>query len=109
MEFDKFENKHIGERCFILGCAPSLRDEDLSLLKDETVFICNRAYKSIEMLGLPSYDYYVLTDPTVYLDIGRDKEFSSIATPRFYSDGVGNCIRQGGCKADFVEQKKMNG
>lgn len=35
---ERFRNIHLGERCFILGNGPSLKDFDLSLLADEFVF-----------------------------------------------------------------------
>lgn len=38
----KFHNMHLGERCFVLGNGPSLKDVNFSLLKDEFVFTCNR-------------------------------------------------------------------
>jgi len=47
MYFDQFKNKHQGERCFILGNSPSLQEESLSLLKDETVFIVNKGYREL--------------------------------------------------------------
>ena len=37
----RFRNIHSGERCFILGNGPSLKDVDLSLLADEFVFTVN--------------------------------------------------------------------
>ena len=37
----KFNNIHKGERCFILGNGPSLREVDLGLLENEFVFTCN--------------------------------------------------------------------
>ena len=37
----KFKNCHEGERCFILGNGPSLREVDLSFLADEVVFSVN--------------------------------------------------------------------
>jgi len=38
----RFKNKHQGKRCFIIGNGPSLKDENLSLLKDEYVFTVNQ-------------------------------------------------------------------
>lgn len=35
------KNKYKGERCFILGNGPSLKQHDLSLLKDEFIFFTN--------------------------------------------------------------------
>ncbi len=37
----KYHNTHVGERCFILGNGPSLRNVNLSLLEDEFVFSVN--------------------------------------------------------------------
>ena len=37
----KYHNTHVGERCFILGNGPSLKDVNLSLLEDEFVFSVN--------------------------------------------------------------------
>ena len=37
----RFKDIHEGERCFILGNGPSLKEVDLSLLKDEAVFTVN--------------------------------------------------------------------
>ena len=38
------KNKHKGERCFILGSSPSIKDEDLKPLKNEIVFALNNFY-----------------------------------------------------------------
>ena len=35
-------NSHLGERCFIIGNGPSLKPEDLDMLKDEFCFAANR-------------------------------------------------------------------
>ena len=39
---EKFKNIHAGERCFIMGNGPSIKNIDLSLLKDEYVFGVNQ-------------------------------------------------------------------
>lgn len=43
-DMSKFKDRHKGERCFIMGNGPSLREMDLSKLKGETVFACNLIY-----------------------------------------------------------------
>ena len=40
-----FKDKHKGQRCFIIGNGPSLRVEDLELLKDEITFASNYIFK----------------------------------------------------------------
>ena len=67
MEWEPFNNKHKGERCFILGNAPNLVQENLNLLKDETIFITNRGYKAREH-GLTHYNYHVVVDQKFYDD-----------------------------------------
>lgn len=44
----KLKNSHKGERCFLIGNGPSLKAEDLELLKDEICFGCNMIYKIFE-------------------------------------------------------------
>ena len=42
---------HRGERCFIIGNGPSLKEMDLSPLRDEFTFGLNRAYLMFDKLG----------------------------------------------------------
>ena len=58
--FDDYNNKYSGQRCFILGSGPSLIEENLSLIKNEKIFIVNRGYKALQH-GLNNYDFYVCT------------------------------------------------
>ncbi len=47
---------HKGERCFVIGNGPSLREMDLSPLSGEVTFGLNRIYLLFERLGfIPSY------------------------------------------------------
>lgn len=51
-----FHNIHKGKRCFIVANGPSLKDTDLSLLKDEYTFGMNRIYLNAEKSGfLPKF------------------------------------------------------
>jgi len=81
--FKNLENKYNGERCFIIGSGPSLIKENLSLLKNEKIFIVNRAYKALEH-GLTHYDFHVCVDKRVYeehfIEIQNNTKF-----PRFYN------------------------
>jgi hypothetical protein len=43
-----------GERCFIIGNGPSLKNTDLSKLRDETTFGLNRIYLLFPELGFPT-------------------------------------------------------
>ena len=77
-----YKNKYNGERCFIIGSGGSLKKEKLEYLKNEHIFIVNRAYKALE-IGLPHFDFYVCVDKKVYkdhsLEIQKNSKF-----PRFY-------------------------
>lgn len=104
MKFDSFYNKHNGERCFILGNAPSLADEDLSVLKNENVFVVNRGYLAKD-LGLLDYTYYVCADENVYNS--APKEIQSLVTvPRFYHHKIYKSKNY--AKEDFVPIKKSH-
>jgi hypothetical protein len=54
---------HSGERCFIVGTAPSLRNTNLSLLNGEIVFGVNSLYKAIDGF---SCMYYAVSDAEVW-------------------------------------------
>lgn len=47
----QLRNTYLGQRCFIIGSGPSLRDVDFSLLKGETLFGVNKSYKLYDMFG----------------------------------------------------------
>ncbi len=81
--FDDYHNKYNGKRCFIIGSGPSLIRENLSLIKNEKIFIVNRAYKALEH-GLSHYDFYVCTDKRVYEENSSEIQ-KNTKFPRFYS------------------------
>jgi hypothetical protein len=61
-----FKNCHKGDRCFIIGNGPSLKNQDLSYLKDELTFVMNAFFKHpINLIWEPTY--YFLADP-IYFD-----------------------------------------
>lgn len=60
----KFKDKHLGERCFILGTGPSLNnllENDIDNLKNEVVFAVNSIYKS-KIVDEITPTYYSLFD-----------------------------------------------
>lgn len=57
----QFKNKHAGERCFILGLGPSLKNNNLELIKNEKVFALNSFYKYLEGASIEP-DYYFMID-----------------------------------------------
>lgn len=61
----KFENKHHGKRCFIIGNGPSLKHHDLSKLTNEFVFTVNYMMKS-EHYATLNPNYHLFFDPVVF-------------------------------------------
>lgn len=86
MSFSLYKNKFKGKRCFIIGNAPSLKNENLSLLKNEQIFICNKGYNAID-IGLPHFNFYVLADAGV-ARTSFDEIEKNIQCPKFYSSVV---------------------
>lgn len=61
---ENYRNKHMGERCFIIGNGPSLNKEDLEKLDSEITFACNRIYVMFDNLKWRP-TYYSCQDPTI--------------------------------------------
>jgi len=68
MKFDKVDNKFKGKRCFILGSAPSILEEDLSLLQNDYVMTLNNSFQLIDY-GLKKYQFYNVNDPVSYKEL----------------------------------------
>ncbi len=61
----ELKDKHKGKRCFILGSGPSIKKEDLKLLKNEIVFALNNFYVHEDFAEIMSgdKDKYYMTAP----------------------------------------------
>ena len=107
MQFEQFKNKHLGQRCFILGCAPSLKNENLQLLKDEIVIICNKGFLAVEQLNLPKFDYFFCADGVVYKELYKKykQELDKISVPKFYASKVAE-VSKINIQEDYVCFKK---
>lgn len=75
-----YKDRHIGERCFIIGNGPSLRDTDLSLLEQEVTFGLNRIYLLFPELGFPTT--YLLSVNTLVIEQCWE-EFRELEIPKF--------------------------
>jgi len=76
------KDKHQGERCFIIGNGPSLRNTDLLLLKDEVTFGLNRIYLLFDQLGFAT-TYYVAVNRLVIEQCAH--EIVRLPCPKFIS------------------------
>jgi len=58
------KNRFSGQRCFIIGNGPSLRNTDMRFLKDEYTIGTNRIYLNYENMGFES-TFYCAVNPNV--------------------------------------------
>lgn len=75
-------DSHRGKRAFVIGNGPSLRDTDLSLLRDEFTFGLNRIYLMFPSLGFQTSCLVSVNDLVVQQCAN---EMRSLTTPRFFS------------------------
>jgi Protein of unknown function DUF115 len=78
----RFHNFHRGERCVIIGNGPSLKNTDMSLLKNIPTFGLNRIYLMFEELGFNT-TYLAVVNNYVMEQCASD--FQSIGVPAFSS------------------------
>lgn len=85
---EKFRDRHQGERCFVIGCAPSLAKLEVAKLRGEWTFSVNRGYLAGQ-LGLPQSSYYVVGDPHTYREYWQEIRQAPVGQ-RFYKANVFN-------------------
>lgn len=66
-----WRNRHIGQRCFVMGNGPSLNRMDLNKLAGETVFACNAAFLLFDRVQWRP-TYYTCVDTRVIRDRAAD-------------------------------------
>ncbi len=76
----EYHNLHPGERCFIIGNGPSLKQTDLSKLKDEFTFGMNRIYLLFPELGFSTTYFVSINDLVIEQCI---EEIAALPIPRF--------------------------
>jgi hypothetical protein len=76
------KNQHRGERCFIIGNGPSLRETDISKLKHEFTFGMNRIYLAFKEWGF-STSCLVCINSLVIEQVSED--FQKLKIPKFFS------------------------
>ncbi|MBA4420595.1 MAG: hypothetical protein C0391_05560 [Anaerolinea sp.] len=78
----EYKDIHWGRRCFIIGNGPSLKQLDLTLLKDEYTFGMNRIYMAFPEMGFAT-SYYVCMNDLVVEQCASD--IQQLTMPRFIS------------------------
>jgi len=84
------KNKHAAKRCFIIGNGPSLRNTDLSLLRNEVTFGLNRIYLLFNTLGFHT-SYYVSVNRLVIQQCAHEIEL--LPMPKFVGWHARDSIR----------------
>ena len=77
-----YKNLHRGQRCFIIGNGPSLKQTDLSCLRGEYTFGMNRFYLIFPELGFTT-TYYVSVNSLVIEQCAED--IRALPIPKFLS------------------------
>ena len=67
---ERFKNIHRGEKCFVVGTGPSLKVEDIELLKGQVCFGVNTLFKIFNNTSWRP-DYYCVIDPRTYSNIRK--------------------------------------
>lgn len=71
-----------GKRCFVLGNGPSIKSQDLSLLKDDVVFTVNQAARHSDFDKIRT-NYHFWTDPNLFnVEETSDVDMSIISLMR---------------------------
>jgi len=84
------KNRYVGERCFIIGNGPSLKETDLRLLKNEYTIGLNRIYLNYDNMGfIPSF--YCSVNPNVIEQFGS--EIDKLNTIKFLRKDSANYIK----------------
>jgi len=61
----KLHNKHLGEKCFIIGMGPSLNLTNFDLIKDEVLFVTNKFFVGKDKFNV-NPQYYCVSDIVVF-------------------------------------------
>jgi hypothetical protein len=78
----EYHDRHRGQRCFIIGNGPSLKDTGLSKLRGEYTFGMNRIYLLFPELGFPT-TYFVSVNSLVIEQSAA--EIRALPIPKFLS------------------------
>jgi len=80
MRISQYHNIHKGERCFIIGNGPSLKQTDLTKLKGEYTFGMNRIYLLFPKLGFTTTYFASIND--LVIEQCAD-EIAALSIPKF--------------------------
>ena len=76
-ENSRFRNQYAGQRCFIIGSGPSIKEQDLSLLKNEYTFTVNQLARNDQFHKIQP-TFHVWSDPEFFDEKMEAKEKAEI-------------------------------
>ena len=76
------KDSHKGERCFVVGNGPSLKNTDLSMLKNDFCIGMNRIFLAADELGFRPDILVCVNDLVVEQSV---EEFNNLQMPKFFS------------------------
>lgn len=85
-----YKDKHLGERCFIIGNGPSLKETDVSRLEGEYTFGMNRIYLAFPQWGFHT-SYFLSINDLVIQQCAE--EIRALPMPKFLSWRARHLIR----------------
>lgn len=98
MEKNKsYINTHFGESCFVVGNGPSIKEENLSMLKDKFVFSVNDIYRNKEVYKALSSNVHTFIDP-YYSQLSLE-DFRKMIKEVKSDDETKLCL----CTAEFIK------
>lgn len=89
-ELESYRNAHHGERCFIIGNGPSLRQTDLSKLRGEFTFGLNRIYLLFPELGFSTSCLVSVNDLVLEQSAA---EIGQLSLPKFITWRARRCLK----------------
>ena len=76
------KDSHVGERCFVIGNGPSLKNTDLSKLSNDFTIGMNRIFLAADELGFSPDILVCVNDLVVEQSV---EEFNNLKMPKFFS------------------------
>ena len=109
-QLEKYRDVHAGKRCFIIGNGPSLRQTDLSKLKNEQTFGLNRIFLAFPELGFTT-SYLVSVNDLVAKQSAD--EMKQLKLPKFLTWRVRRWFRDDPnvifLDTDYTGEENFNG
>ena len=104
----KFKNIHEGKRCFIIGNGPSVKNQDLALLKDEITFTVNQMARNPQFRDIKT-NYHVWADRSFFnTDLKSEGDYHLLEVMKSLP-GYTSCFFPYEAAHEYVDKFQLNG